>query len=183
MYLLAFFILQNFKKIFRANPDYKDVPFSGPKSPNYPEQIFFGTNHYYYFHLPISPFHSPNFKDILQQIQNYEDVPFSGPKLPNCPEQSFFGANHYYYFHLPISPFHSANFKEILQQIQNYEDVPLLGPKRSICPNFFFEKKIIKSFSSTCQSLSLQKLLKNYYSRSKVMRMHHFGPRMAHLPK
>ena len=65
MYLLAFFILQNLKKFFRANPDYKDVPFSGPKSPNCPEQFFFGTNHYYYFHLPISPFHSTNFKEIL----------------------------------------------------------------------------------------------------------------------
>ena len=40
MYLLAFFILQNLKKFFRANPDYKDVPFSGPKSPNCPEQFF-----------------------------------------------------------------------------------------------------------------------------------------------
>ena len=34
-------------------------------SPICPEQIFFGTNHYYYFHLPIGPFHCAKFKKIL----------------------------------------------------------------------------------------------------------------------
>ena len=42
MYLLAPVILQNLKKIC-------------------PEQNFFGTNHYYYFHLPIGPFHFTKF--------------------------------------------------------------------------------------------------------------------------
>ena len=46
MYLLAPIILQNLKKIC-------------------PEQNFFGTNHYYYFHLPIGPFHCAKFKKIL----------------------------------------------------------------------------------------------------------------------
>ena len=51
MYLLAPFILQNFKKILGAYPICH-------------EQIFFGTNHYY-FHLPIGPFHCAKFKKIL----------------------------------------------------------------------------------------------------------------------
>ena len=62
MYLLAPFILQNFKKIHRADPD---VPFSGPKWTIRHEQNFFGTNHYYYFHLSTGPFHCAKFKKIL----------------------------------------------------------------------------------------------------------------------
>ena len=42
------------------------MPFSGPKWPICPEQTFFGTNHYYYFRLPIGPFHCAKFqKKIL----------------------------------------------------------------------------------------------------------------------
>ena len=63
-----------------------DVPFSGSKWSICPEQKIFGTNHYYYFHLPIAPFHCAKFKKILQQIQSYEDVPFLGPKWSTCPK-------------------------------------------------------------------------------------------------
>ena len=45
MYLLAPFILQNFKKLLESIQSYEDVPFSGQKWPICPEQIFFGTNH------------------------------------------------------------------------------------------------------------------------------------------
>ena len=38
---------------------YLFTPFIGQ------EQIFFGTNHYYYFHLPTGPFHCAKFKKIL----------------------------------------------------------------------------------------------------------------------
>ena len=44
---------------------YEDVPFSGPKWLICPEHIFFGTNHHYYFHLPIGPFHCAKFEKIL----------------------------------------------------------------------------------------------------------------------
>ena len=44
---------------------YDDVSFSGPKYPIYPRQSFFGTSHYYYFHLSIGPFHCAKFKKIL----------------------------------------------------------------------------------------------------------------------
>ena len=44
---------------------YEDVPFSGTKWLICPEHIFFGTNHHYYFHLPIGPFHCAKFEKIL----------------------------------------------------------------------------------------------------------------------
>ena len=50
-----------FKKILEPIQSYEDVPFLGPKWPISPEQNFFGTNHYYYFHLPIGPFHCAKF--------------------------------------------------------------------------------------------------------------------------
>ena len=57
MYLLAPLILQNFKKILRADQELFE--------PICPEQNFISTNHYYYFHLPIGPFHYAKLKKIL----------------------------------------------------------------------------------------------------------------------
>ena len=37
-------------------------PQNGPSVLN---NFFFGINHYYYFHLPIGPFHYAKFKKIL----------------------------------------------------------------------------------------------------------------------
>ena len=54
MCLLAPFILQNLKKLLELILGYEDVPFSGTKWPICPEQNFFGTNCYYYFHLTFS---------------------------------------------------------------------------------------------------------------------------------
>ena len=63
------------KKFLGLIQSYEDVPFSGPKWPICPEQIFFGTNHYYYFHLPIGPFYCANFFKILTV----------NPELWGCP--------------------------------------------------------------------------------------------------
>ena len=49
------------KEFLEPIQSYDDVPFSGPKWPICPEQIFFGANHYYYFHLPIDPCHCAKF--------------------------------------------------------------------------------------------------------------------------
>ena len=53
---------------------------------------FFGTNHHYYFHLPIRPIHWEKFKKFLGQIQSYENVPSLGPKWSIClpPPPNFF---------------------------------------------------------------------------------------------
>ena len=45
------------KKFLKPIQIYEDVPFSGPKYPNLSWTKYFGTNHYYYFHLPIETFH------------------------------------------------------------------------------------------------------------------------------
>ena len=77
------------KKFLGQIQSYEDVPFSSPKWSICHEQFFFSINHYYYFHLLISPYHCAKFK-FLQWIQSYEDVPFLGPKWSICPKQIFF---------------------------------------------------------------------------------------------
>ena len=51
------FFFKILKKFLEPIQSYEDVPFSGPKYPNLFWTKFFGTNHYYYFNLPIGPFH------------------------------------------------------------------------------------------------------------------------------
>ena len=56
------------------------------------------------------------------------------------------------------------NLNKFLQRIQSYEDAPFLGPKWSICPKFFFGKLLV-SFSSTYQPLSLGKIFQKFFQR------------------
>ena len=51
-------ILKEFVELIQS---YQYVPFSVPKLPICPEQNFFGTNHYYYFHLLVGPFYCEKF--------------------------------------------------------------------------------------------------------------------------
>ena len=69
------------KKFLEPIKSYEDVPFSGPKWPICPEQNFFGTNHYYYFHLPTGPFHCAKFKKILTADSESWGCPIFGPKM------------------------------------------------------------------------------------------------------
>ena len=149
------------KKFLGLIQSYEDVPFLGPKWPICHEQNFFGTNHYYYFHLLIGPFHCAKFKKILTADPELQDAPFLGPKWSICLNFGGVGRGvgwgNYYHSHLPISPFHCAEFKKIFQRIQSYEDVQFLGPKWPICPNEnFFEKPVnepyfLHSCLPTCQ--------------------------------
>ena len=130
----------------------------GPKWSIFPDQKLFGTNHCYYFHLPMGPFHCANLKKFLQRIQNYDDATFLDPKLSICSKRFFFFENYYYYSHLPISPFRCAKFKKkFFQRIHSYENVQFLGPKLPISPNENFSRKLVNepyffySCISTCQ--------------------------------
>ena len=77
------------KKFFLPIQGYEDVPFSGPKWPNYHEQFFLVKpllllpSTYWPFSL------CKNFKKFSQQIQSYEDAPFLSPKWSICPQKNF----------------------------------------------------------------------------------------------
>ena len=65
--------------------------------------------------------------------------------------------------------------KKFLGAIQIYENVLFLGPQLAHlpCTNFFWYKPLLL-LSSIYWPFLLCKILKNSYSRSRVMRMHHF---------
>ena len=121
-------ILHSFKKILRDYPDLQDVPFSGPKQPICPEQKFFGTNYYYYFHQPTGPFHFQNLK-FLQWIQSYEDTPFLRPKCSICPKQKcFWKINKIILIYL-LAPCIVQNLKKILPADPELGGCAIFGPK------------------------------------------------------
>ena len=91
MYLLVSFILQNFKKILRADPELWDVPFSGPKWPLCPDQIFFLVQAIIIILIYLLVFSIvQNLKEFLQRIQSYEDAPFLDPKRSMWPQTNIF---------------------------------------------------------------------------------------------
>ena len=89
MYLLAPFILQNFKKILRIDPELWGCAIFGLKMTICPEQIFWVQTIIVTFIYLMALFIAQNFKKILLQIQNYEDAPFLDPKWSIFPKQIF----------------------------------------------------------------------------------------------
>ena len=88
MYPLALFILQNFEKILRANPELWDVPFSCPKWSICPKQFLVLTIIITFIYL-LALFTVQNLKKLLQHIQSYEDVPFLAQNAPFAPNNFF----------------------------------------------------------------------------------------------
>ena len=60
---------------------------NGPFAMN---KLFFGTNHYYYFHLPIGPFHCTKFKNILTANSELWGCAIFGPKMVHLPQTKIF---------------------------------------------------------------------------------------------
>ena len=79
MYLFSPLILQNFKKILRANPKLWGCAIFRSKM-TYLSWTILGTNIIIIYLLAFSIVQ--NFKKFLQRIKSYEDVPFLGPHLP-----------------------------------------------------------------------------------------------------
>ena len=91
MYLLACFILQNFKKFLKTIQSYEDMPLSGPKWPISPEKFFFVQTIIITFIYQLALFIVQNLiKKFLQRIWHYEDAQFLAPKWPICPNENFF---------------------------------------------------------------------------------------------
>ena len=111
IYLLALFIVQNFKKILATNPELRIHHF-GPQIVHLPRtNFFFGKKLLMSFSSTYWPLSFCKIlKKFLKPIQIYAGVPLSGAKYPNLSWTKFFDTNHYYYFHLPIGPFHWAKF-------------------------------------------------------------------------
>ena len=84
----------------------------GPKMAHFPEQKIFGTNHCYYFHLPIDPFHCAKFKKHLLADPEFWGCAIFGPKMVHLPRKKLVLENYYYHSHLPVRTFYCAKFKK-----------------------------------------------------------------------
>ena len=80
-----------FRKFFGRLQGYEGMSFSGPKWPICHEQNLFGTNHYYYFHLRIGPFHCAKFlKNSYSESRVMRVRHFSAQNVSFLPNKIFF---------------------------------------------------------------------------------------------
>ena len=136
MYLLAPFILQNFKKILRADPELWRCAIFGPKMTHLSWRIFC-------VYKPLLLLFSSTYwpfslckilTKFLQRIQHYEEASFLGPKWFNCLKKIFFWKKLLISFWSNYKPLSFCKIlKKILEAIQSYEDVQFLGIKWPIC--------------------------------------------------
>ena len=146
------------------------MPFSGPKWPICHEQIFFGSNHFYYLHLLIDPFHCAELKKILTADPELWCAIFA-TKWSICPKQKFFWKIINITLIYLLAPFIVQNFKKILTADPELRGSTILWPKMAHFPKweFFFGKPVnescfFHSWLSTCQkSKSYFNLLVKYW--------------------
>ena len=123
--------------------------FRVQKHPICPEQNSFGANHYYYFHLPIGPFHCAKLKKNSYRgsrvLKMYDIWTPNNPFSPN----NFFGQL-LILFACTYQPLSLCKiFKKFFQWIQSHEVVPFLGPRQSNLPKWeFFSENLLMSFIS-----------------------------------
>ena len=144
MYLLAPFILQNFKRTLTADPELWCAILE-PRWPICPEQNFFGKNHYYYFHLPIGPFQCAKFKKILTVDPELWGCTIFGPKMV-CLSQTeiFLEKIIKIIFIYLLAPFIEQNFKNILTVDPQLRGCTIFGPKMAHLPKWeFFSEKLL----------------------------------------
>ena len=150
MYLLAPFILQNFKKIRTANPELSGCAIFGPKMAH----LSWTTNLFLYKPLLLlSSTHWPfSLCKILKNSYSGSRVmkmchfgAQNGPFAPNA----FFG-KFLISFSSAYLPFSLCKIlKKFFQRFQSYEDAQFLDPKWPISPNdnFFSENLLISIVS------------------------------------
>ena len=90
------------------------MPFSGPEKPICHEQIFFGTNHHYYFHLPIGPFHCAKLKKNSYSESRVKKWP-KGYKYQIVPNEFFPRKTTNKVFMYLLAPFILQNLKKIIR--------------------------------------------------------------------
>ena len=108
---------------------------------------FFGTNHCYYFHLPIGPYHCAKFKKILTVDPPLWRCAIFGPKMVH------FAQTNFYFWEIVIAfliylldPFLVQNLKEILPVDPEIWGCAIFGSKMAHFPKWeFFSENLLMS--------------------------------------
>ena len=139
MYLLVPFILQNFyKKILELIQSYEDVRHFWDQNCPFILNKFFGTNHCYYFHLPIGTFHCVKLQKILTTDPELWRCTIFGPKVDHLPQINIFLENYYYHSDYLLALFIVQNLKKILPADPQLWECAIYGPFPQI--RIFFQK-------------------------------------------
>ena len=91
IYLLTFFIVQNFLKKYYSESRIMTMHNFWPKMVHLPQTYFLGENLYYHCHLPISPFHCAKSKknsscrSRVMRMSSF-DIQSFGPKIAHFPK-------------------------------------------------------------------------------------------------
>ena len=110
--------------------------------------FFFGTNRYYYLHLPISPFHCAKFTKFLQWIQSYEDAPFLRPIWSICLNFFFWKTVNIILIYL-LATLIMQNFIKILPADPELWGCATFGPKMTHFPKWeVFPENLLMSLVS-----------------------------------
>ena len=93
MYLLIHFIVQNFKKILRLDPNLWACTIFRPKMAHLP-YMRFQKNHWYNFHVPLGYFHCAKLKkNILWANSKLWGCAIFGPKMAHLLRKVNFSEN------------------------------------------------------------------------------------------
>ena len=92
MYLLPLSFCKILKKFLEPIQSYEMCHFRAQNDP-FLLNNFFGTNHYYYFHLPIGSFHCAKFKKILPADPELWGCTIFGTKMVHFSKWEFFSEN------------------------------------------------------------------------------------------
>ena len=187
MYLLTPFILQNFLKIVRADPELCGCVIFRPKMAHFSRTKSFLNKPLLLLSSPYCSFSLCKiFKKFLQQIQSYEDTSFSRRKWFIHPKQFLFWKKLLMLFSATYWPLSLCKiFKKFLEPIQSYEAVPFFG---QIYSNWSWEKFFSTDhyhyFHLPVGPFHWAKLKKKVLTvNPELWECIIFGPKMVHLPQ
>ena len=120
--------------------------FQAQNSSICPDQKNFGTNHYYYFHLPTGPFHCTKFKKISTVDSELWGCAIFGLKMVHLPQTNFFWKIINIILIYLLAPFIVQNFKKILPADPELWGCTIFGPKMAHFPKWeFFSENLLMS--------------------------------------
>ena len=187
MYLLTPFILQNFLKIVRADPELCGCVIFRPKMAHFSRTKSFLNKPLLLLSSPYCSFSLCKiFKKFLQQIQSYEDTPSSRQKWFIHPKQFLFWKKLLMLFSATYWPLSLCKiFKKFLEPIKSYEAVPFFG---QIYSNWSWEKCFSTDhyhyFHLPVGPFHWAKLKKKVLTvNPELWECIIFGPKMVHLPQ
>ena len=129
MYLSAPFIAQNLRKVLEPIQSYEDVPFSVPKWPVCPKEIFLVKTIKITFIYLLAPFSLQNVRKILWVDPELWGCAIFGLKSTHLTQTIIFWEKLLIFFlsiYWPLSLCKSV--KKLSQRILSYKDAPLLCP-------------------------------------------------------